>query len=133
MLVTLGALVFEWVFAVRRIRRLRVDQLHVLAVRALQLGVAPPPGVLTAAAPTTGAVVVGWLLLLGGAALACGGGLIVLALVTAAILTPNELPGNRGALVIGGGIIGLLPLALGLGLFAGGSGGCACRGRSRRT
>jgi protease PrsW len=121
-LLTLGALAFEWIFAVSRVRRLRVDQLHVLAVRALQRGVAPPPGVLTAAAPTRGAQVVGWIMLLSGGLFACGGGLVVLVLAGALLLSPPDAPGSGLHLALGGGVIGVLPLVVGLLLFARGLG-----------
>jgi len=118
LLITLGALAFEWTFAVSRTRRLRVDQLHVLAVRALQYGVAPPPGVLTAAPPTTGSLVRGWVMLLSGGALACLGGLVVLVLAGAALFDRSQVPGGVLQMALGGVIIGVLPLLLGLFMFA---------------
>ncbi len=121
LLITLGALAFEWAFAVSRTRRLRVDQLHVLAVRAIQHGVAPPPGVLTAAPPTRSAKVIGWLMLLGGGALACAGGLVVLVLVAAVLFEPAEVPDGKAKMALGGAIIGVLPLAVGLLVFARGT------------
>jgi RsiW-degrading membrane proteinase PrsW (M82 family) len=116
---TLGALVASWVFVVRRVRRLHADQLHVQAVRALQAGVAPPPGVLTPAAPTTGSKAVGWVMIALGGLLSSLGGLVVLVVVLGAVFAPDPKY-SLGSLVAGGAIVGALPLALGLWLFASG-------------
>jgi RsiW-degrading membrane proteinase PrsW (M82 family) len=116
-LLTLAALVFSWRFVVRQIRRLRIDQLHVMAVRALQAGLAPPPGVLTAAPVTTGSQVAGGVLIALGGLLASGGGLVVLA-VGLAILFGKEEGEGRLKVILGGGLIGGLPLMLGVALFA---------------
>jgi RsiW-degrading membrane proteinase PrsW (M82 family) len=116
---TVAALVFSWVFVVRRVRRLRVDQLHVMAVRAVQAGVAPPPGVLTATAPTQGGKVAGWLMVVAGGLLASAGGLVVLGMALAAV--SGSLGQKDGAAVATGAVVvGVVPLALGLWLFAAG-------------
>jgi hypothetical protein len=119
LLFTLGSLIASWIFVVRRVRRLHADQLHVQAVRALQAGVAPPPGVLTSAAPTTGSKAVGWVMIALGAVLSSLGGLVVIVLALATVFAPTERQ-EAGALVLGGVIVGVLPLALGLWLFASG-------------
>jgi hypothetical protein len=119
LLFTLASLVVSWIFVVRRVRRLHADQLHVQAVHALQAGVAPPPGVLTPAAPTTGSKAVGWLMIALGAVLSSLGGLVVIVVVLGAIFAPDEKHG-LGAMLIGGAILGALPFALGLWLFASG-------------
>jgi RsiW-degrading membrane proteinase PrsW (M82 family) len=118
LLITLFALIFSWAFVVRRVRRLRADQLHVVAVRAVARGAAPPPGVLTATPPSRGMVIAGWLFIAGGGLLASLGGLVVLGLSLAVILAPARGHEDAGFLLVGGGIAGLLPLALGILLFA---------------
>jgi hypothetical protein len=118
-LLTLGALVFSWVFVVRRVRRLRADQLHVVAVRALARGEAPPPGVLSSAPPTTGARIAGWLMILSGGGLASLGGLAVLTAVLTVVLIPDRVRDGAN-FAVGAAIAGLVPLALGLVLFASG-------------
>lgn len=120
LLLTLGALVVSGVFVVRQVRRLHVDQLHVQAVRALQAGAAPPPGVLTSRAPSTAGKVAGGVLIAVGALLATVGGLVVLVLVLGAIISPRDLAREGAALVGGGAILGGLPLAVGVALFASG-------------
>lgn len=119
LLFTLGALVFSWVFVVRRVRRLHVDQLHVMAVHALQAGAAPPPGVLTATAPTTGARVAGGLMILLGGLLASGGGLMVLG-VSLGVMFGKLAQKDQQGLVVGSVLLGVLPLALGVLLFRSG-------------
>jgi RsiW-degrading membrane proteinase PrsW (M82 family) len=118
LLFTLAALVFSWIFVVRQVRRLRVDQLHVRAVRALQAGLAPPPGVLTAMAPTAGSKVAGGLMIALGGLLASVGGLVVLVLVLGTIFTPDDGKHEAAAVIGGGVLVGGLPLAIGLALFA---------------
>lgn len=120
LLFTLAALVFSWVFVVRKVGRLRVDQLHVQAVRALQAGLAPPPGVLTALAPTTGSKVAGGLLLALGGLLSSFGGLVVLVLLLGAVFGHDGGKHETAAMIGGGVLVGVLPLALGLFLFASG-------------
>jgi hypothetical protein len=119
LLFTLASLVVSWIFVVRRVRRLHADQLHVQAVHALQAGVAPPPGVLTPAAPTTGSKAVGWLMIALGGLLSSLGGLVVIVVVLGAIFAPDEKHGV-GAMLTGGAILGALPFALGIWLFASG-------------
>jgi RsiW-degrading membrane proteinase PrsW (M82 family) len=118
-LLTVAALLFSWRFVLRQVRRLRLDQLHVIAVRAIQAGTAPPPGVLTALPPTTGAQIGGALLILSGGLLASGGGLVVLALAVGAVLA-NDQEESGIKLALGGAVIGGLPLVLGVALFASG-------------
>lgn len=119
LLLTLGALGFSWIFVVRQVRRLRVDQLHVHAVRAIQAGLAPPPGVLTPLAPTPGAKIAGGLMLAMGGLLASLGGLVMLALVLGALFEP-EGKHEAVALIAGGAMMGGLPLVIGVALFASG-------------
>jgi RsiW-degrading membrane proteinase PrsW (M82 family) len=119
LLFTLGALIFSWAFVTKQIRRLRVDQLHVQAVRALQAGVAPPPGVLTSAAPTQGGKIAGALMIALGAVMASLGSLVCLSVVLVAVFSPEERQ-NLGTMSAGGAVMGVLPLALGIWLFAAG-------------
>jgi hypothetical protein len=118
LLFTLGALFASWIFVVRRVRRLRADQLHVQAVHALQAGVAPPPGVLTPSAPTTGSKAVGWVMIALGAVLASLGGLVAI-VVLGTVFAPDPKY-SVGSMAAGGVIVGALPLALGIWLFASG-------------
>jgi RsiW-degrading membrane proteinase PrsW (M82 family) len=118
LLLTLGALFFSWVFVVRRVRRLRADQLHVIAVRAVASGHAPPPGVLSAAPPTAGMRAAGWLLVVLGGLLASLGGLVSLVFALGALLDASSLD-DRNA-VVGLVALGPVPLGLGVALFASG-------------
>jgi RsiW-degrading membrane proteinase PrsW (M82 family) len=118
LLLTLGAFFFSWAFVARKVRRLRADQLHVVAVRALAAGHAPPAGVLAPAPPTAGARVAGWLLIALGGLLASLGGLVLLVLALGAILDASGLR-DRNA-IIGMIALGPVPLALGVLLFASG-------------
>ena len=117
LLVTLGALVFEWVWVVRLVGRLRVDQLHVVAVRAVMAGVAPPPGVLTAAPATVGSKIGAFLALIAGALLVTAGGLILL-VFTFATLASGSVREDLSSSVLAAVMFGVFPMALGVGLFA---------------
>jgi RsiW-degrading membrane proteinase PrsW (M82 family) len=115
LLLTLGALAFSWVFVVRRVGRLRADQLHVAAVRAIHAGMAPPAGVLAPAPPTTGARVAGWVLIALGGLLASLGGLVLLVFSLASITGASGM-GDRNA-IVGFVALGPVPAAAGLALF----------------
>ena len=121
-LITLAAIVFEAVWTVRKVRGLRADQQHVVAVRAAWAGVAPPGSARLLGAPAPApprSPGVCWLMLLGGGLLASAGGLVVLAVILAVLFAPPSESGSGGALA-GGAILGLPPLVLGLFLFTGG-------------
>jgi RsiW-degrading membrane proteinase PrsW (M82 family) len=118
LLITLAALLFEWVWVVRQVRRLRVDQLHVVAVRAVMAGQAPPPGVLTAAPPTVGAKVGAWVRLIAGALFATGGGLVMLVMAFVTLAAPESSHASRSNGAAAAGMFGLLPLVIGVVLFA---------------
>ncbi|MEW5725457.1 MAG: hypothetical protein AB1896_20260, partial [Thermodesulfobacteriota bacterium] len=102
-LMTLCVLVFEWILAVKLTRSLRREQ--------LTFGPAPVPR----PARTSG-----WGLGLAGiiigGLLATGGGLVALALALG-LLLGGVGPGETGPLLVGGTILGLLPLGLGAWLF----------------
>ena len=116
---TLASFVLSWAFVGRQVRRLRADQLHVAAVRALQAGMEPPAGVLTAAPPTAGARLAGALLIAAGALLASLGVLVTAALGLA-MLAPSEHAADRSAVIVGGLLLGPVPFGAGLALFASG-------------
>jgi len=109
-LITLAALIGETVWALRLTARMRREQLALLERHRAPYGLPAP-----AARPPS--QLLGWLLLVPGILLACGGGLMVLALAVA-LLQGGMKPDERTATIGGGFIIGVLPLALGIVLFA---------------
>jgi RsiW-degrading membrane proteinase PrsW (M82 family) len=136
LLVTVGVLVFEWVWTVRLVRALRREQ---VALQAQSVGVAvaavatpvAEAAVVVAAVETAqvvvpayppppvnprsgGALSIVWLVL--GAILASVGGLITLAVVIG-IATGGSKQEDVGVAIAGTAIIGVLPLVLGVVLF----------------
>ena len=98
----------------RLVRRLRQEQLSAVAVEA---PAAMEP--VQAPNPARSSGVLAWILLLVGGALASGGGLILLGLVLAT-LQGEVNPEDVNELLVGGALLGVLPLAVGLVMFRGG-------------
>jgi len=119
--------IFEWVWTVRLVRRLRRDQLSdagpPLAEPLADLPPPAPPVVPVKAPEAVAAVaekapgkVLGWFLTIGGGLLATGGGLMTLGLVLAVAMGVEEGT-DVVELVVGALILGVLPLLGGAALF----------------
>jgi hypothetical protein len=114
-LLTLVTLIVEWRLAMRLVRRLRAEQ---------EAGAGAPPVSQPAPVPQkpAAAPLLSWLAVLSGGLLATGGGLVVLVLGigVATEKSIDKSHADLGALLLGGLIIGGLPLLLGLLLFRAG-------------
>lgn len=108
-------LVVSWVWTRKLTRRLRQQQLADQASGEAPL--APRP--VGPAAPDSRSSIFAWILLLLGGALASGGGLILLGLALAS-LNGKVDPGDASEILMGGAILGVVPLALGLLMFRAG-------------
>ncbi|MBW2699768.1 MAG: PrsW family intramembrane metalloprotease [Deltaproteobacteria bacterium] len=123
--ITLIVLIFTWVWAIKLTNRLRRQQdaeqkttqqqaLLAAADPSLPAPLAKPP--VSRPAQKTGGGFFAWCGLIIGGILASLGGLVVLGLILGLAFGKNE--GTEiGPLILGGGLIGVLPLGLGLWFF----------------
>jgi protease PrsW len=112
--ISLLAFIILWVWAIRGLRRARADQERGLALSRVSL---PPSAPRTSVIPAHGrGWVGGTVLLVIGLLFASGGGLIVFGMAYA-LATGSVVPHERASAVIGGVIIGVLPLLLGVLMF----------------
>lgn len=116
----LAIVVGEAWWALRLVRRLRAEQLAVVPAAAFPRP-APPPGAGATTAPERrpAGTLVGWLLTLGGGGLVCVGGLVGLAVIVGLLLEEQSADDLFYGL-IGGALIGGLPLVGGSVLFVAG-------------
>lgn len=120
---------FEWIWTVRLVRRMRRDQLAgaELPVPAPPIDIPPPapavvppkpPEAVAAVAEEAPGKVLGWFLTLAGGLVATGGGLITLGVLAGLAMGAETETDGIVALVVGGFLIGVLPLLGGAALFA---------------
>ncbi|MBN2493800.1 MAG: PrsW family intramembrane metalloprotease [Deltaproteobacteria bacterium] len=122
-LAALGALIAAWIWAVRLVRRLRREQRAEIDAAGeageAPRAEAPAPARPAAHRPSAGRRALGWTLALLGGLLASGGGLASLG-IGLGLLVSEEAQAEISSTLLGGAIIGLLPLVLGLLLFRAG-------------
>jgi hypothetical protein len=108
-------LLFEYRLALRLVRRLRREQDTSAGRAAAPTPLAAPTPTTT---PTQPPLLLGWALLLLGGGLATGGGLLLL-LVGIGLIVDSR-PVDLLAMLLGSGLLGGLPLLVGLRLFRAG-------------
>ncbi len=109
---TAAVLAFEWIWSVQLVKRLRRHQILIAGPETLA-GMRlpyPPP----AQEPVSQTV--GWLLTIAGGLVATAGGIISLLLVVGLAFGDTK-PEERTAVILGGSLIGALPLLVGLVIF----------------